>query len=154
LKKDVEEVLGWVWKFMYLSLEHQAILLIISLIALIIIVVWRKVILEQLEYVFKKIYRMVKNFFLNWVTSTTIRLKRDNDISIAKITKDTTRYVSKLSDARYVYVAIQYLLQYPSPKGYRALIKVVVIEEEDDVRNNLLWLMHQKACVRWYKEIK
>ena len=151
--QQVEKVWRWIWEFFLSALEHQAALFVLGILALFLLVIGKQVILERLDHVYNKMCTKIHTVFLRWATRNTVQLKHDYDKTIAKIMKDTARNVMKLRDRRQAYVAIQYLLEYPSPKGYLALIAAVVREEKSDIRNKLLWLMHKRASICWYKEV-
>jgi hypothetical protein len=139
--------------FILSILEHQLIIFITSIVFLIIIPFIFPQIIEYIDVKYKQLYRYFHKIFVKWKTHNTISNMKNNDNELSNIKRDTKVNINNLRNKQRMYPGIQYLLEYPSPKGYRELIGIIVLEKNDDIRNKLLYLMYTNARNRWYGDI-
>lgn len=143
----------WAVEFLKEKIFHEMKFYSLLIIA-VLLIFFSERLLRSISYAYKKPYEYIQKIIDHFRTDAAIHSMKKNDDKLTQIKVATIKNIKNLSDKEKQYAAAQQLLEYPTPMGYCVLIKFIVKEENNIVRNNLLCAMHKNAKRCWYASIK
>ena len=133
--------------------EHRIIHIILVVLLIIAGFVWKSHIKILLKWPHERLIK-IRRFFLSKLHRNHAKCIIQEEARYIKIRKDIQSAIENLkliNDADKRFTSVQYLLEYPSPNGFIALMELAVSLNDHESRTKLICDMCQSSTeFKWY----
>ena len=129
---------------------HEIIYTVLAIISIIVIYFSRSY-FKKFNGLLHKTINTVEKFFTNKEVDEAIEAYNNHCEINKKIKEDIQKQLIALNDPNKQLTAMQYLYQYPSAVGYKAILEIAVKINDVDIRENLICnLCESLKANGWY----
>jgi hypothetical protein len=130
--------------------QHELIWVVLVILAVPTIHIFNRY-LDKVTSVLHKLKGKVISFILEYKTEILIRKFIKNDRIESRIKDDILSHIKLLKEEKKIDTAMQYLFQYPSAEGFKAILDIVEKSKNPDLRHDLICNMCESVKANgWY----
>ncbi len=138
----------------HIVLDHT-IFSILVICSILIIYIGKNTFWSIIHYI-ERIPKIIFGLINKIKISNLINLYNNKKNSELKIHRDTLRYIKMVSLEDKRCVSMQYLFNYPSPAGFRAIFNIAIQERDQKIRAEFICVLCEIARSKkeWYDFIR